>query len=430
MSKKRLSLPRGFRRRALQTGSALAKHSVKAGLRRVGVGADDDQVYEAAEQLLDLLGNQKGLPQKVGQLLSYISGVVDPRIQEKLQALQAGTEPLPWAEIRPFVEEQLKGDVADLFDGIETTPFAAASIGQVHRAQYEGRTVAVKVQYPGIEDTIAEDLRFVGPALRTLLLPSAASGRAVLAELGDRVREECDYQVEAANQQLYQRIVEPFPGCEVPEIVAARSSRRVLTTVFDPGASFQAFLALASPEERNLAGARIFEVCFQSLFRHCIYNADPHPGNYLFGSNGEVTFLDFGCVRGFEPKLIEAWKANARAIMEGDKEGFRTSWMDLGLAKNEQRFDWNYQWEVMVYLYEPVLSTTPYTYTREHVERSYSRMIAKNPNKFRTSMPPEYLFINRLQWGLNSVLADLQATGDWRSLWLQAIESPTTPIKG
>lgn len=172
----------------------------------------------------------------------------------------------------------------------------------------------------------------------------------------------------------------------------------------------------------------IFRACYETIFRHCIYNADPHPGNYLLHENGSVTFLDFGCVRRFDPEMIEAWKDTARATTDGDRKAFEEGFARLGLAPDPKRFDWDHQWRVMQYIYQPF--TTPgFTYTHAYVRKSYDLLLFDNPNRNRSGMPPAWLFLNRLQWGLNAVLAHLQASGPWPDLWRAAVESPTEPAE-
>jgi predicted unusual protein kinase regulating ubiquinone biosynthesis (AarF/ABC1/UbiB family) len=426
-------LATGFRKRTL----ASARLGMKVGFKMLGKtvrpnagkkdAADEAAATEAAMKLLAQLDGMKGLLMKFGQMASYLDHSLPPSAQKVLAKLQASSTPMSFDVIGEVVRDELGGEATELYEAFEPDPFAAASIGQVHRARFEGREVAVKIQYPGIEKTFKSDLRTLGALTRVATIGSPLSGGSLVKELRERMLDECDYENEAKNQRLFARLLADEPGVGVPEVIGERSARRVLTTELIDGRRFQEFAAEATSEERDRAGAAIFRVCFQSLMRHCAFNADPHPGNYLFEEGGRVVFLDYGCVRMFEAELIDRWKDFAHAVIDGDRARFRETFIGLGMVAKERKFDWDYQWEVFQYLYEPFLTTEPYTYTHEHIAKSFDVLMWQNPNKFKITMPPEWLFLNRLQWGLQSVLAQLGATARWGQLWRDAIDTPTEP---
>src|SRR5262249_38626895 len=145
-----------------------------------------------------------------------------------------------------------------------------------------------------------------------------------------------------------------------------------------------------------------------------------HPGNYLIAPDGGVTFLDFGCVRRFDPPMIETWRRMALGILDGDRLAFQTGFRALGFVGKERGFDWAYQWEAMRYLYRPYLEAD-FRYTGEFVAKSFGILMFDNPNRLKLAMPPEWLFLNRLQWGVNAVLAQLGVTGIGRREDLEAL---------
>lgn len=428
-------LGRGFRARTLVTARLATKIGVRA-VRRTLLGAgksakaDDDRAAKRARDLVSELGALKGLVMKLGQVASYMPGAMPPAAQKVLAELQAASTPMAWDKIAAVVRADLGADPAALFEDFSPAPFAAASIGQVHRARFEGRFVAVKVQYPGIEEVMASDLDTVGLIARVSTLGGAIDGKALAAELRARTLEECDYRLEAANQRAFGAMLAGDPDARVPAVIEARSGRRVLTSELVDGRSFADFAENAPAEERDRAGAAIFRVCFDSIFRRCAYNADPHPGNYLFEAEGRVALLDFGCVRRFDPQMIDAWKAVALAVLDGDQATFRRRFPDLGMVADARRFDWDHQWQIMRYLYRPFTERPFLTYSDDYVRQSYGLLLFDNPNARRTACPPAWLYLNRLQWGLNSVLAQLRATGPWPDLWRAAVESRTEPWTG
>lgn len=425
-------LARGFRARTLTTlrlagrlGLGMAKRSV--GLDGALKQVDEEDAVRAAGVLLEQLDGLKGLMMKFGQMASYLSPSLPPKAQRILARLQAESRPMAYERIAEVVRAELGQEPGALFDTFERQPFAAASIGQVHRATRAGRELAVKVQYPGVDRLMETDLRTIRRLGRLMLLLTPLDAEGLAEELETRVREECDYQLEAANQRLFRRLLEG-PRATVPEVVEGLSARRVLTSHFSPGLSFQAFCDEADQARKNHAATTIFDTVLSCIFGPCIYNGDPHPGNYLFPEDGRVVFLDFGCVKRFSPEFIDRWKRLARTILDQDRAAFPEAFVATGLVARPRRFDFDYQWEVMQYIYTPFLTRRPFTFTHEYVARSYDLMLFRNRNRFRQGLPPDWLFVNRLQWGLNSVLAYLNATGPWPELFRRAVEAPTRPV--
>jgi predicted unusual protein kinase regulating ubiquinone biosynthesis (AarF/ABC1/UbiB family) len=418
---------RGGWSRAWSTARMGAKLGVKA-TRRVlwkrkpsaePSGADVAAAVESMRALVARMGQLKGLVMKLGQIASYMPGTLPPAAQQVLAELQARSTPMAFSRIAPVIEAELGAPVAQLFDSFDERPFAAASIGQVHRARHAGVELAVKVQYPGIEDAIRNDLSTIGLIARMSTVGSALDGKAVAAELRERILEECDYRHEAAQQAIFARLLAHLPGAHVPAVVAERSSRRVIATHFIAGVP----LAETPEALRDRVGQTIFRACFDLLFGSCIYNADPHPGNYLVAPDGGVTFLDFGCTRRFDAAMVVTWKAMARAILDGDRAAFETHFRALGFVGKERGFDWTYQWDAMRHLYRPFLEPG-FRFDAEFVRSTFGIFMFDSPNRLKTAMPPEWLFLNRLQWGLFAVLAQLHATGPWRALFEDALLRP------
>lgn len=420
-------LPRGLRDRTWASAKIAGRVGLAFARKTLGSdasAADDEATTAAMEQVADQLGNLKGLAMKLGQIASYMPGAVSPAGQRILSRLQHDTTPLAHDAILEVLRSELGPGAETRFADFSPEPFAAASIGQVHRARVDGTDVAVKVQYPGIEDTLDHDLKVGRVIAGAGMLGTAFDAGELVAELRARMLEECDYRQEAANQIQFGGLMGRFEGATVPQVFPEHSGRRVLTTQFVDGMGFEPFCG-APQAARDRAGAILFEVCFDTLFRHGLFNGDPHPGNYRFDDEGNVTFLDFGCVRRFDRELMETWKVCARAVLDEDRRTWRETYTELGFAPDPRRFDWNHQWEIMQYVYRPFLAppSEPFRYTDAYVRESYDLMVFRNPNRFRTGMPGPWLLLNRLQWGLNAVLASLGATADWATLYREAIET-------
>lgn len=418
-------LAKGFRKRTWVTAKLATRMGMKMA-KRTFIGAsdaiaDEQKAVEAAKQWVTQIGALKGLAMKVGQMASYLPGALPEAAQDVLAQLQAESTAMAWGEVAKVIESELGGDPDGLFDDMDPEPFAAASIGQVHRARFDGREVVVKVQYPGIEELMRSDMRTIGLMARMSTVGTASDGKALAEELAARILEECDYEREAENQRTFKELLH-----DVPTIVDERSTRRVITSELVDGMRFAPFVESASQDAKDRAGQRIFDACFRVLFRHAIFNGDPHPGNYLFDDTGHVTFLDFGCVRRFDVEMIDQWKLAALAILDDDLEGFKAEWSKLGFVPNPKKFDWDYQWRAVQDLYLP-LKTPGFRFTDDYVQNSYGLQVFDNPNKMKLRMGPEWLLLNRLQWGLYAILAKLDAAGDWPALFRASVESPTEP---
>ena len=428
-------LASGFRKRTWVTAKLAAKLGTKAMKRSFlqrGPGEaqveDVDAAVNAAKDLVLQMGQLKGVVMKFGQMASYLPGALPAPAQEVLAQLQSESIAMSFERVAEVIEAELGASPDALFDDFVREPFAAASIGQVHRARLDGREVAVKVQYPGIEDLIAGDLSTLRKMASLATFGTPINGAALADELRERTLEECDYRLEAARQRLFGEILDTHERCDVPSVIEARSARRVLTTELVPRLRFAEFIKEAPQSAIDRAAARIYGAAFDCLFHHCVYNGDPHPGNYLFSPEGEVTFLDFGCVRHFDAGFIDRWKRFAITAQDEDYEGFKKTFPGLGLTPKPDKLDWEAQWDAIGHLYTPMRQREPFfTFHGDYLRENYGKMVFDNPDKMRLDMPPEWLLLNRLQWGLFAVFAHMNATAPWPDIFRAAIESETRP---
>jgi predicted unusual protein kinase regulating ubiquinone biosynthesis (AarF/ABC1/UbiB family) len=426
-------LTRGFRKRTLATVRLMSKVGLRMAKKNFGMAdiadrVDEDEAVAAAEALVDQLDGLKGFAMKLGQMISYVDVSLPPKAQRVLSRLQFQSKPMAPDLIAQVVADELGAPPDEVFDHFEPMPFAAASIGQVHRARLGQRDLAVKVQYPGIAELMRKDLKTVGRLSRVAMALSPIDGKAMVREFRERIAEECDYVAEAANQEQMRVAMQAFPGVSVPRVFPQLSTERVLASEFVERLRFDEFRVTAPQAAKNRAARLIYGACFQSIFRHCAYNADPHPGNYLFSPTGEVTLLDFGCVKRFRPELIAQWKRLARSVLAGDLPEFTEAFRDAGFVARARKFDYAHQLEAMRELYRPMLSEEPFTFTAEWVATLPDRLGFRNKNKLKMTMPADWLFINRLQFGMFSVLVHLDATARWGELFREALNAPAAPL--
>lgn len=385
-----------------------------AGRRLLGRAVDDQDLALGAS-LTGHLDEMKGLAMKVGQIVSYLDVPLPEEVQDQLAQLQTGQAGMSIDVVRPIVESALEGPLESRFERFDPVPVAAASIGQVHRARVAGRDVAVKVQYPTVAGSFEADLGSLRRVASLASVASAVDGRAIVDELAARLEEECDYAREARMQQAFGRAFAHEPSVVVPGVVTSHCAGPVLTTDWIEGAGF-ATLCAAGDARRNAAAATtLVRFTYRSLLSMGTIQADPHPGNFVFLRDGRVAFLDFGCVRALRADFVDGLRALTRAVLYDDRARFREAVHALGLVGDERRFDYDHFFSVMSHLHRPFL-TTRFTFTRAYVREGHALNGPSSPNARSLAIPPEYVWVARLQWGLWSILARLGATGSFAPL--------------
>ncbi len=424
-------LPLGFRKRGLKTAKLLAKTGMQLAARTVGLSgaAEEGKAVAAAEALLSELDALKGLSMKIGQMVSYLDGSLPPAARHVLSKLQSQSKPMAYDVVAHVISEDLGRPPEALFERFDPEPFAAASIGQVHRATLAGRAVAVKVKYPAIDKAIAADVATIRQLTSLFSLLSPIDIGALIEEVAARVGEECDYLREADNQEAMAQILGTMPDVSIPAVLRSHCGRSVLTTELSSAARFDPFVATADQHTRDRAGLAIFRACFNGIFIHGAYNADPHPGNYLFAPDGRVTLLDFGCVKWFDAEFVARWKQVAKSVLDADRAAFRTAFTEAGLVRKPKSFDYDHQYEATRFLYRPFLSDEPFAFDAAFISEVHDKLVFKNKNKLTIDLPPDWLFVNRLQFGLFSVLHHLGACVLWRDTFRAAIEGAFEPSR-
>jgi predicted unusual protein kinase regulating ubiquinone biosynthesis (AarF/ABC1/UbiB family) len=439
----------GIRRGRLARGLPLAGLAMRQGLGRVAgkLTRDEQKQFDRftreAERYVAVLGDMKGAAMKVGQLLSFLDAGAIPdqyrtAYQQIVGALQADAPPMPFDTVRTVVELELGQPVEEVFASIDERPMAAASIGQVHAAQLpDGRDVVVKVQYPGVGDAIRADLQ------NTELMASLANFGAKLSpirvtadpaalaeEVSERVTEELDYRIEAANQTEFRSYYEGHPSIRVPAVVSDLSTERIL--VMDRHDGLRWTEALEQPQAlKDAWGEVIHRFVFGSLYGFGVFNADPHPGNYLFHDDGAVTFLDFGCVKRFSPAQVAAMREIARAVSEHDAPALLRAFQDVGCIPRKTKLQPGRVFEWWAPIWDPGRDQQPFTFTPEFA----ASVIERNFDAFGewgdvvrgmgiTREAKDWTFLTRIQLGLYSVLGALRATSDWRAIHNELMSGP------
>jgi predicted unusual protein kinase regulating ubiquinone biosynthesis (AarF/ABC1/UbiB family) len=419
----RRTLPQGRLERIAQ----LARIGAGTGIGLVtGKGTD-----KLAEQATVVLASLRGLAAKVGQMASSVEGLlpesVEAPVASALARLRDHTETSPYADIRAVIEAELHETLTTLFREFDVVPVASASIGQVHRAVLlDGRTVAVKVQHPGIERAFENDLSNVRllERLAGTLVPKGFDADRVFDEVCARLREELDYRIEAEHQARFGLLHQHTAGVVIPTVVRSHSARRVLTTTMVEGRTLEDVLRDATVPERRGYATTLWHFVFRSILVGGEFNADPHPGNYLFKTAPEVAFLDFGCVQRLtEPRRQAIRRVHQAAVLRDEVE-FSNTVRSL-LATRGGTFE-SFALGFTRHAFEPIFAS-PYRITPAYLRRFFAYVrdakgaLLRARSRARASgtipaFPPELALLNRLQFGFYSLLARLDIELDYAAI--------------
>jgi predicted unusual protein kinase regulating ubiquinone biosynthesis (AarF/ABC1/UbiB family) len=390
------------------------------------VAMDDAFTLRTAEDVARELGHMKGALMKAGQLISFVVESLPENAQQALSSLYADAPPMSDELAASVVRDELGREPDAIFLDWTPSPVAAASIGQVHRAvTRHGDVVAVKVQYPGVGDAIEADLSNADVLYR-LISSFALKGldtRALVDELRGRMRDELDYRIEAANVREFRVAFRDHPFVALPDVVDELTTRRVITTEWVEGWNWNTFTERATPEARRRAGESIWRFAQHAIHRLGIFNGDPHPGNYRFGPDGEVTFLDFGMVKRWSPGEWETLEPCMDAIIvDRDPERLLTTMEQSGFLRRGHGLSAEAVYEYVSAPYRPYLSDV-FTFDRAFMRDTIQRLIDVNgPHAAvieRINMPASFLMLDRVVWGITALLGKLELTAPWRAMLLE-----------
>jgi predicted unusual protein kinase regulating ubiquinone biosynthesis (AarF/ABC1/UbiB family) len=411
-----------------RNGARFAWHRVRrrAAPRHRRAELDDAFSMRTADDVARELGNMKGALMKAGQLISFVVEALPEPAQQSLASLYSDAPPMSPELAAGVVTTELGRAPESLFLDWDPVPAAAASIGQVHRAvTRDGREVAVKVQYPGVGAAIEADLSNADLLYRMVasFTLNGLDTRALVDELRMRMRDELDYTLEAANIDEFRRHFAGHPFVSLPALVAEHSGRTVLTTEWVDGLPWARFVEQATPAARRRAGESIWRFAQHAILRQGVFNGDAHPGNYLFSRDGDVTFLDFGMVKRWAPGEWERLAPCMDAIIvERDPEQLVTAMEASGFLRQGHGLSPQAVYDYVSSPYRPYLTDT-FTFDRAFMRDTVQRIIDVNgPHAAvieQVDMPPSFVMLDRVVWGVSALLGKLELTAPWRAMLLE-----------
>jgi predicted unusual protein kinase regulating ubiquinone biosynthesis (AarF/ABC1/UbiB family) len=433
--------------RTAKVGRLAAGQAIRqAGTRAANVTRDEAakqaalerRHIEAAEQIVTALGTMKGAAMKVGQVMSFLDIGLVPEdyreeFQRKLSALRDAAPTVTFKQMRKVIEQELEDPLDEIFSDFDEEPIAAASIGQVYRATLrDGRTVAVKVQYPGVAAAVRADMQNLGLILR--LAKRIAPGmdpQAMGKEIRDRIEEELDYELEAQNQRTLARLFRGHPFIHVPDVVTSLSRERVLVSEFVEGKGFEDLKTLPQ-EERDRIGEMLFRFYFGCLYRHHEFSGDPHPGNSMLLADGRMAFLDFGLFKRMPPGTVEREIAVARATIEGDIDTIMRIGTEVGFFPEPEKFKpsrvlEHFRAATSWYTVDAYVELTPEYATQVLIDMSDPRSEYFGQLRHENA-PPDHIFGRRMEVLTLAVIAQLYARGNFHRIareWFYGDEPAT-----
>ena len=402
MSKSTSTPGRRFMKLASMTAS-IATKTVSNSIRNFN--ADEEQKNEARSklfqdigvQIADTLGEMKGAVMKVGQIASQYKDIFPPEVARAIAKLQRQAPAMPFIEIKQQVERELGKPIDQAFLYFDEQPFAAASIGQVHKATLKnGTEVVVKVQYPGVDEACESDLKQVRLALRLMgvLKVDKKLQDRLFKEIQDSLHEELNYEIEAQNLQVFRTFHQALDSkIIIPKVFTEYSSRRILTLSLEKGESIET-ASTWDLDIRNEIGRRLILALGQQIFFLKRFHCDPHPGNFAFREDGSVIIYDFGGVKTLSNEIITHFKALVRAARKQDIASIEVHLTALDALAEKGEFPEELYQAWLEVLLRPL--TTHYNFAENSAHHDGIKLVKKSLKYWDVFKPsPDTLMVNR-----------------------------------
>ncbi len=411
--------------RYARVGTAVGGFAARlAGARVLGLPIDRQR---HAADLRQALGGLKGPLMKVAQMMATIPEALPREYVAELTQLQADAPAMGWPFVKRRMVTELGPDWLSRFRTFEREAVAAASLGQVHRALgHDGERLACKLQYPDMQSAVEADLNQLGVVFALYRrYDNSIDTKHVQAEIGARLREELDYELEARHIRLYEAMLESEPGVHVPEVVGELSSARLLTMTWLEGQRLLECLDQGQGA-RNAIAQNLFRAWYLPFYDYGVIHADPHLGNYSVRADRSINLLDYGCIRVFEAKFVAGVIDLYHALERNDPalavHAYET-WGFSGLST--EVIDTLNLWAEFVYA--PLLEDRPRriqeftasgVYGREVAEKVHSRLRELGG----VAPPREFVYMDRAAIGLGGVFLHLKAEINWHRIFHELIE--------
>jgi ubiquinone biosynthesis protein len=381
-----------------------------------------------AQRIVEGSAQLRGAFLKLIQMLSMRHDLLPGEALDVLKATQSNVPPMSYPMIAEQIRKELGGRPDQLFRNFDQTAFAAASLGQVHRAKLkDGRDVAVKVQYPGVESTVNQDLKNLKILLKTLgslardVMRQKVDVNTIYGELEVRLKEELDYYLEARNMTEYGKFFADDPDIIVPMVVKDLSSRRVLTMTFIDGYPLMDVLGTeVEVDLRRWVARKCSEFAWRQVLEFGSLHTDFHPGNYLVTYHPKMGVLDFGSIRRFSEPVRKGYLQVSQAILDEDDKALAAGLVKLGYIDRAQ--DPKPMLKVIRILFEPMYTRGGFDPTSyDTVKKAQQVGELALENKLYKS-PDHSVFLLRALVGLEGIIMRLAVKDDYRSIFERCVQ--------
>ncbi|MCG5525697.1 AarF/ABC1/UbiB kinase family protein [Ectothiorhodospira haloalkaliphila] len=373
-----------------------------------------------AQRFTNRLARMRGAVMKMGQLMSMDgTDLLSEEASEIMGALRQGAEPMPLGQLSGVLNREYGKGWEQQFKHMDLTPIAAASIGQVHKAETrDGRTLALKIQFPGVRESIDSDINNLAFLFRQFrIMPAGVDLGPLFEEARLQLHRETDYQTEAESLTAYGAMVGDDPNLFVPRLHPDLSTENILAMDFAPGEPVDRMISGDYPrEDRDRVATLLSRLGFRELFDFGLVQTDPNFSNYLYDmESGRVSLLDFGAAHRVQPHWVEVYRHLGQAAYSQDREDMRQACIELGYLKEDSDpADVNEMLDLLLLSGEPLRHEGPYDFGASDLfERVYYR--GKDlflDERFRHMPEPATLFLHRKFMGMFLLCRKLRARVD------------------
>lgn len=418
------------------TGAKIGGNYLKFYAKKAITGSEDKETLhnDNAHDIYESLSNLKGSALKVAQMLSMDKNILPRAYSEKFTMSQYAAPPMSSALVMKTFKSVTGKYPTEIFDNFDGKSIAAASIGQVHKASKGDKQYAVKIQYPGVADSIQSDLKLVKPVANAMFGLSEKEMKKYFEEVEEKLLEETDYELELRRGTEIANSCDSLPNIYFPKYYPEFSNNKVITMDFIDGLHLKEYL-LTNPSqvEKNQVAQAIWDFYEFQLHELKSIHADPHPGNFLFNENGRVGVIDFGCIKEVpedfylnyfpllipeiqeETEIIDQLLQNIEIIFEGDSQEVKDELTEAFLR--------------MTKLLSRPFMESEFHFTQEFLDEIYhvGEEIYKIPEVKKPTQPrgsKHALYVNRTYFGIYSMMADLNATiNNGEMVWRERLKN-------
>jgi predicted unusual protein kinase regulating ubiquinone biosynthesis (AarF/ABC1/UbiB family) len=414
----------------IQRASKLVKTGAKVGVNYLKYYGDkitktEEDAREQlnknnAEDIYDSLKDLKGSPLKVAQMLSMEKSILPRAYVEKFSLAQFSVPPLSEALVLKTFKKSFGKFPSEIYDKFDVKAYNAASIGQVHKAEKDGKQLAVKIQYPGVSDSIKSDLAMLKPFVIRMFNMKGKTSDEYFFEVQDKLLEETDYVLEVQQSQEIVDSCSHIPNLAFPTYYPELSSKQIITMDWMKGVHLSEFTAVNTDQEKaNAIGQALWDFYMFQIHNLKKVHADPHPGNFLVSKKGELIALDFGCMKTIPLDFYNPYFILARKETLSDRKLFEEKMFELEILRKEdskEEFDFfNAMFHEMLSIFTQPFHEEVFDFSdpvffgkiSEFGERYSKNVELRSYDASRGSK--HFIYMNRTFFGLYNLMFDLKA---------------------